>query len=176
MHFEILIEYEHIDSSSKPERIEELTTNTTIKIVDKDGNDVTENVTKITWDPTRDVAIVTVEVPKPSEGFDTYYVVESTDPADNDLSHSEPGKGFTVAVTSDGKVLFQEDGSATPTTELRFVNVEGATDTITNTMTSMTAPQTGERKLPWTVLGGGMSMIFIAGVVYVFKKKEKIEE
>lgn len=177
--YEILIEYEHIDSSSTPERIEELTKNTTIKITDKDGNDVTENVTEITWDPSRNVAIVTVEAPKPSEGFDTYYVVEDTDPADNDLSHSEPGKGFTVAITSDGKVLFQEDGSATPTTELRFVNVETATDIIDddspNSMTSMTSAQTGERKLPWAVFGGGMSIIFIAGAVYVFRKKENIK-
>lgn len=140
---------------------------------------MTENVTEITWDPSRNVAIVTVEAPKPSEGFDTYYVVEDTDPADNDLSHSEPGKGFTVAITSDGKVLFQEDGSATPTTELRFVNVETATDIIDddspNSMTSMTSAQTGERKLPWAVFGGGMSIIFIAGAVYVFRKKENIK-
>lgn len=181
MHYEILIEYEHIDSSSTQERIEELITNTTIKITDQNGNDVTEHVTKITWDPSRNVAIVTVEAPKPSEGFDTYYVVEDTDPADNELSHSEPGRGFTVAITSDGRVLFQEDGSAAPTTEMRFVNVETDSATSFNggggsqTMTSMTSAQTGERKLPWAVFGGGMSMIFIAGTVYVFKKKEKIE-
>ena len=105
-------------------------------------------------------------------------MVESTDPADKDLSHSEPGKGFTVAITSDGEVLFQEDGSASTTSELRFVNVETATDNAggTTSMTSMTSAQTGERRLPWVVFGSGMTMVFIAGVVYVFKKKEKIEE
>ena len=46
----------------------------------------------------------------------------------------------------------------------------------TSTLSNMTSAQTGERKLPWAVFGGGMSMIFIAGTVYVFKKKEKIEE
>ncbi len=181
VHYEILIEYEHIDSSSAQEKIEELITNTTIRIIDQDGNDVTENVTQITWDPSRNVAIVTVEAPKPSEGFDTYYVIEDTDPADNELSHSEPGKGFTVAITSEGRVLFQEDGSASPTTEMRFVNVETSVLTSSDaggsqTLTSMTSAQTGERRLPLAVFGGGMSMIFIAGVVYVFKKKEKIEK
>ncbi|MDE6712890.1 MAG: LPXTG cell wall anchor domain-containing protein, partial [Lachnospiraceae bacterium] len=46
----------------------------------------------------------------------------------------------------------------------------------TSTLSNMTSAQTGERKLPWAVFGGSMSMIFIAGTVYVFKKKEKIEE
>ena len=77
--------------------------------------------------------------------------------------------------SDEGNDPTKQSDTDSATTSLEFSD-EASADRETSTLTNMTSAQTGEKKLPWAVFGGSISMIFIAGTVYVFRKKEKIEE